>query len=152
MSKPLTAALFSAILFTACATTPKAPCGDTQRVVESVAVLHPECVRLSVHSTPPGGGGKVAIASTSPDKLGKPSDPEDIEAMQSGETIVKEESGAIDFTVPIARRGDSWNAACGVTLTADAGANRDQLRARAQQIARSVEVAMAANQQRMTPR
>lgn len=146
MSRLLVPGLFSALLFTACTTTPVAPCADTQRVVESVAVLHPECVRLSVHSTPPGGGAKVAIASTSPDKLGKPSDPEDIEAMRSGQTILREEPGALDFTVPIVRRGDTWNAACGVTLAAAAGANRDQLRARAEQIARSVEVAMTANQ------
>jgi hypothetical protein len=146
MPRLATHALFCALLIPACTTTPKAPCADTQRVVESVAVLHPECVRLSVHSAPPGGGAKVAIASTSPDKLGKPSDPEDIEAMQSGRTIVREEPGAVDFTVPITRRGDTWNAACGVTLAANAGANRDQLRARAEQIARSVEVAMAANQ------
>lgn len=144
-------ALLSCLLFS-CTATPKAPCVDTQRVVESVAVLHPECLRLSVHSVPPGGGSRVAIASTDPERLGRPSDPEDLEAMRSGQTIVLDEPGALDVTVPITRRGNVWAAACGVTMRVDAATDRAQLRARAEQIAKSIEAAMLAKAPGAMPR
>jgi hypothetical protein len=140
-------AVLAAVLCPACTSTPKAPCADTQRAVESVAVLYPDCVRLTVHSIPPGGGQQVIVASTLPEKLGLASGPEDLEAMRSGKTIVLDEPGALDVTVPIGQKDGAWTAACGVTMRGNHASqfDRDMLRARARQIAKAVEAAMASN-------
>lgn len=121
-----------------------APCADTQAVVESVAKQHPDCVRLTVHSAPPAGGAWCVIASTSADKLGKPSDKEDLDAMGTGRTVVLDEPGAVDVTVPILLKDAKWRATCGVTVKAAAGANRQQLVDNANSIAKAVEASMAA--------
>ena len=120
-----------------------APCADTQAVVESVAKQYPDCVRLTVHSAPPAGGDWCVIASTSEDKLGKPSDKEDLDAMGTGRTVVLDEPGAIDVTVPILLKDAKWRATCGVTVKAAEGANREQLVANANRIAKAVEASMA---------
>jgi hypothetical protein len=132
-------ALFAA----GCASGPKKPaCPMTQAAVESVAKQYPECVRLTVHSLPPSGGTECnAIASTDANKLGMHSDPEDLKAMKTGEMVLLEEPGALDYTYPIMQKDGTWMAACGVTLKSDAG-NRTQLQARAQVIAKDVEAAL----------
>lgn len=146
MSLPsIVGVLVTAILFAACTSTREAADPDAQHAVESIAALYPDCLRLTVHGVPPAGGARVAVASTLPAERGLPCDPEDLEAMESGRTIVRQEPGALDFTVPIRQRGTTWTAACGVTLQAEAGADRDQLRVRAQQIARSVELTIDAH-------
>jgi hypothetical protein len=131
------------LLAAGCSSTSSAPCKDTQAAVESVAKQHPDCVRLTVHAVPPSGGSHVAVASTMASKLGKPSDPEDLKAMQTGEAVLLDEPGAIDVTLPIMQKDGKWNAACGVTLKAATGADRQQLVAKAKQIASAVEAAMA---------
>ncbi len=121
-----------------------APCPDTQAIVESVAKQYPDCTRLTVHTTPPSGGACCAVASTSAAKLGKASDPEDLDAMKTGKTVVLDEAGAVDVTVPICSNGGSYTGACGVTLKSSAAATREDLVARATLIAKDVETRMAA--------
>lgn len=99
-----------------CKSTPAAPCADTQAVVDKVAAAHPDLVRLTVHAVPPQGGAMCAVASTSADKLGKPSDPEDHRALESGETVVLDEAGAVDYTVPVRQKDGKYTAVVGVTL------------------------------------
>jgi hypothetical protein len=127
----------------ACSSTQAAPSASAQAVVDSVAARHPDCVRLTVHGVPPEGGVSCAIASTAAEKRGKPSDKEDIDAMRTGETIVLDEAGALDVTVPILQREGKWTHACGVTLKAATGVNRAQVIVRAKDIAREVERGMA---------
>lgn len=131
-----------ALGFTACQSTTAAPCADTQKVVDSVAAANPDVIRLTVHAVPPAGGEYCAIASTSADKRGKPSDPEDFDAMQTGQTVVRDEPGAIDVTVPVLQKAGKWTAAVGVTLKAESGDSRSQLTARGQQIAQAVAAQM----------
>jgi hypothetical protein len=140
-----------ALLLHGCAGAPAAPCADTQRIVESIAAKHPECVRLTVHAVPPAGGGHVAVASTSATKLGKPSDAEDLEAMQTGKPVLLDEPGALDVTVPMLWQDHVWTAACGVTLQATAGASRADLQTRAEAIAKEVETAMAVQASQPAP-
>lgn len=99
-----------------CAAAPKALCPDTQNAVEHVAAAHPEVVRLTVHAVPPAGGEMCVIASSLAAKLGKPSDPEDHRAVASGETVVLDEPGAVDYTVPVRLREGRYTAAVGVTM------------------------------------
>ncbi|HEX5050489.1 MAG TPA: hypothetical protein VFZ65_01835 [Planctomycetota bacterium] len=127
-----------------CQGTPDPSSNSTQAIVESVAAQHPECVRLSVHAVPPAGGDYRAVASTSPAKLGTPSDKEDLDAMKSGQTLVLDEPGAIDVTVPILSKDGRWTATCGVTVKAGPGADRAALVVNAKAIAASVETAILA--------
>jgi hypothetical protein len=145
MSRRLvTVALVSVLAALGCKSTPTAPCPDTQAIVESIAKQHPDCTRLTVHAVPPSGGAACAVASTSAAKIGTPSDPEDLDSMRSGKTLVLDEPGAIDVTVPLLQKDGKWTATCGVTLRAAAGADRAQLVASATQIAKAVEAAMVA--------
>lgn len=112
-------------------------CVDPQAVVEQIAKEHPECTRLTVHCTPAGETAAIACASTAADKKGKPSDPEDLRAMQTGQTVVLDEAGALDVTVPICAKDGKHMAACGVTLKG--AGSRDQQIAAATAIAKKVE-------------
>ncbi|HEX6810366.1 MAG TPA: hypothetical protein VF384_01970 [Planctomycetota bacterium] len=134
----------SVLVGASCKSSPPGTCADTQSVVETVAEQHPEVVRLTVHSSQTTGGACLAIASTSADKLGTPSDKEDLTAINDGRTIVLDEPGAIDVTVPILQKDGKWTAACGVTVKAAAGTSRDQLVANANSVAKAVEASMAA--------
>lgn len=113
---------------------------DPQVVVEKVAKANPEVTRLTVHCMKDGAA--TACASTSADKKGKPSDAEDIKAMQTGETTVLQEGGALDVTVPILAKDGKFGAACGVTLKAD-GMTREQAVAKAKTIAQAVDTGLA---------
>lgn len=114
-----------------------------QTAIEAVAKANPEIVRLTVHMQPTGGSGPVAVASTSADKLGKPSDKEDVQAMQSGQTVVLDEKDAVDVTVPAMQKDGKWTAAIGVTLKAPAGADKEALKKKAAEIASSLEKTLA---------
>lgn len=110
---------------------------DPQVVIETVAKANPGVTRLTVHCLQ-ADGSAMACASTSADKKGKPSDPEDLKAMQTGQTVVLEEGGALDVTVPIRAKDGKFGSACGVTVKAE-GMTRDQAVAKATAIAKTVE-------------
>jgi hypothetical protein len=134
----LSVSLFLLAATPACKSCCAEGCTPPQDVVEAVAKENPDCTRLTVHCTPAGAAGPIACASTSAEKKGKPSDPEDVKAMQTGETIVLDEAGAIDVTVPILAKDGKFTAVCGVTLKA-AGLTKDQAKAKATTIAKAVE-------------
>jgi hypothetical protein len=140
MSPKLAAPLFAFVLFHACQTEPMRP--DAQNIIDRLAKEQSDIVRLTLHTTPPDGGAMCAVASTASDKLGKPSDPEDVKAMQTGETVVLEEGGSLDVTVPIQQFEGRWTAAVGVTLRPAAGEVRWQTVARATEIAKAVEAGL----------
>lgn len=112
-----------------------------QSVVEDIARENANITRLSVHAKPDGADQLHAIASTSADKRGALSDPEDVRAIQSGEVVVIDEGPGIDVTVPILRSNGSYLAAAGVTLS-DAAGDRDAAIATARSIAGRLEAAM----------
>jgi hypothetical protein len=142
--RPLAAAVaLSALLFAAaCASTGAAKCADcstAQSVVESVAKLHPDCLRLTVHCAMEGGA--KACASTDAERVGTASEKEDLDAMRSGKTIVLDEAGAIDVTVPINAKDGKFMSTCGATMKV-AGMSRDQAVAQATAIAKAVEAGL----------
>jgi hypothetical protein len=118
-------------------------CEQAQAVVERVARENPSVTRLTVHCTPPKGGAPMACASTSADKRGKPSDPEDLRAMQSGRPEVMEEGTALDVTVPIMQKDGRYTGACGVTLKPEG--TREATIERARSIAMAVETDVKKN-------
>ena len=84
------------------------------------------------------------IASTMKERRGKPSDPEDLQAMKSGQEVVLDESGAIDVTVPILKKSGKATAVAGVTLRAEEGADRGALVQKARGIAQELAAAVHA--------
>lgn len=137
------AAAVLALFATACQSNRPAVCADTQAIVDAMAAKYPEIVRLTVHTTPAGAKESIAVASTLPAKRGKASDVEDLNAMRRGETIVIEEVGALDVTVPICRKGALCTAAAGVTLTMGPGADKQKLTELGNAIGKEIEGKMA---------
>lgn len=131
--------LFS-LIAAACSSSPDANT-TPQSVVEAVAKKNPDCTRLTLHCTKVNASGPSVCASTAADKLGKPSDPEDLQALSSGQTVVLEEAGALDVTVPILMKDGKAMAACGVTLKPGT-MTREQTIERAKGIAKAVEASM----------
>ena len=127
-------ALLPACKSTGCCTAECAP----QTVVDKVAKENPGVTRLTVHCMQDGAA--VACASTSAEKKGKPSDPEDLKAM-GGETVVLDEAGAVDVTVPILAKDGKFGGACGVTLKLD-GMTKEQAVAKAKTIAAAVDAGL----------
>lgn len=142
--RSLSAAALLVLFTSACQSTPTAPCADTQAIVEAVAKEYPAVTRLTVHTTPPNGGESIAIASTLPEKLGKPSDPEDLKAIKKGETVVIENTNELDVTVPICQKEGKFTAAAGVTFKTERGTDKKQLTELAQAIAKVLEDRMKA--------
>ena len=131
------------IVLAACASA-KAPYPAAQDIVESVAAGHPDLVRLTLHAVPTGKTECTQIASTMKERRGKPSDPEDLQAMKSGQEVVLDESGAIDVTVPILKKSGKATAVAGVTLRAEEGADRGALVQKARVIAQELAAAVHA--------
>lgn len=126
----------------ACQSAPKAPCPDTQEVVDRIAAANPDVVRLTVHAVPPEGGAMCAVASTADDKRGKASDPEDHQALANGETVVLDEASGIDVSVPVLQQGGKFTAVVGVTMKS--GQDRAAIVQKAKSIASEVAGAMPA--------
>ena len=114
-----------------------APSAGIQQIVDSVQAKHTDLVRLTVHAVPAGKTQACAVASTAADKRGKPSDPEDLEAMSSGKEVVLDQGGNVDVTVPLPGMDGKNVGAVGVTLKAGSK-SRDQLIGDARNIAQSV--------------
>ena len=124
-------------------TTTCAACENAQAAVEKVAKANPDVTRLTVHCLAKDGAGALCCASTSAQKRGKPSDPEDLKAMQTGQPVVLQEGAAVDVTVPILAKDGRCTAAAGVTLQ-PGGMNNEQVIAKAKTIATALEAELAA--------
>jgi len=120
--------LFLVALLAACSSMKgDVPYPDAQKVVDQVAAKHSNLIRLTLHAVPQGQTQCTQLASTMAERRGKPSDPEDLQAMKTGKRIVLEEPGAVDVTVPILMKGGKPTAIAGVTLRAPAGSDRNAL-------------------------
>lgn len=107
-------------LFSACSPT-EASESNAQAVVDAIAAKNESILRLTIHAMPAGETEYVFAASTLASKIGQPSDPEDLQAIETGEVVVLEETGGIDVTVPIRLREGKHTAAAGVTMDASMG-------------------------------
>lgn len=82
----------------------RAASSTAQDIVDRVAGQHAEIARLSI-AVPPGASGARIVASTVSGRIGEPSDPEDVRAMETGEETVLHEGKNLDYTVPVRDRG-----------------------------------------------
>ena len=103
-----------------------------QSLVDSVAAAHDDVVRLTIHAVPAGGEKAQVIASTSAEKRGSWSDPEDIQAMDSGEAVELMEGDDLDLSVPVMDASGTAMAVVGVTVSGD---DQAAMRQSAEQIA-----------------
>ena len=128
--------LLTAILLTSCSSpSPRTNFRDAQRLVDDLAARHDDLVRLTIHAVPTGRKSSRIIACNLPEKIGQPSDPEDIEAMHTGRTIVLREGDNLDVTAPLTDRLGKPVAAAGITLKCPPTADQDTLTAQAKTIA-----------------
>jgi hypothetical protein len=61
-----------------------------QKLVDEITAKHPELNIIGLHSTPPNGAESVIVACSNKKKVGKKSDPDDLQVMQSGKPTVEE--------------------------------------------------------------
>lgn len=140
------ALLIVVALLAACASTGgDVPYPEAQQLIDRIAAEQTDLVRLTLHAVPTGKTECIQLASTTPERRGKPSDPEDLDAMRTGKEVVLNEPGALDVTVPILAKGGKPTAIAGVTLRSDKMADRDALIQRAKKIADSLAAAVSAS-------
>jgi hypothetical protein len=114
---------------------------SVQQAVEDVAHQYRDVVRLTVHAVPRGETQLRAVASTSADKKGQLSDPEDRRAFQGGEEVVLEEGDALDVTLPMTDASGRRTWVAGVTIKSQ-GRPREQVVAEARTIAQALAAAV----------
>lgn len=75
--------------------------GDTyaQKLLEKTFAAHPELNVMGLHATSPSGGDSAIIASNVKSKIGKKSDPDDIEVMKTGKPVVEEKAARSIFDI-----------------------------------------------------
>ncbi len=108
---------------------------EAQAIVDRIVAANSDLVRLTIHAVPTGQAESRIIASNLPEKIGRPSDPEDIDAMKTGETVVLREGEDLDVTAPVRDEEGRPIAATGITLKVPEDATEDQVVAAAKQIA-----------------
>lgn len=115
---------------------------EAQAMVDAVAARHGDVVRLTIHAVPSDGDRARVIASTSADKLGKWSDPEDLEALDNAVPITLMEGDDLDYTAPVVGAGGEPIAAVGVTVSGtDEGAMKASATAIAAELADAIRAA-----------
>ena len=134
-------AALSLLLLASCASGPKPmDFAAAQTMLEQVAGKHADLVRLTIHAVPTGEERARVIASNVASKLNQWSDPEDLEAMKTGEAVTLMEGANLDYTVPVMKDGKAI-AAVGVTVKGD---DKDKMTASAFSIAMELSRAIQA--------
>lgn len=131
-------AVLSFALVAACGVFRRDDFREAQQLVDALSQRYQEITRLTVHAVPAGESECRVIASTDPGRRGTSSDPEDQQALSTGEVVVLEEPGAIDVTVPVLPFEGKPTAVVGVTLRQPEGRSKEATVARAKEIAKAV--------------
>ena len=113
----------------------ESPFRKAQELVDRVVAKHPGLVRLTIHAVPTGEQGSRIIACNIKEKIGKLSDPEDLEAMKTGKTVTLKEGDNLDVTAPICDKAGKPIAATGITLRFKKGESENQVVEKAKSIA-----------------
>lgn len=114
---------------------------EAQRIVEQVAARHADVVRLTVHAVPSQAKTSRVIASNVPAKIDDASDPEDIQAMETKQSVTLEEGDHLDYTAPVIDASGKAIAAVGITVK---GTSEAAMRTSAEAIARELSSALLA--------
>ena len=112
--------------------------GQVQEVVDQIVVTHARLVRLTVHAVPAGQTESKIIACNIREKIGKTSDPEDIDAMRTRKPVILREGTNLDVTMPILNDAGQVIGATGITFRDDGSGDENELIAEARRIAEEV--------------
>ena len=115
---------------------------DAQALVEKIVAKYPQLVRLTIHAVPTGEKNSRIISCNIRKKLGKPSDPEDLEAINKNKTVVLREGDNLDVTAPICNKAGIPIAATGITLRFKKGEKEDVVVEKAKAIAKELTSAI----------
>lgn len=113
-----------------------------QELVDNMVLKHPDLVRLTIHAVPAGEECSRIVACNIKEKIGKPSDPEDLEAMKTGKTVTLKEGDNLDVTAPILDKAGKPVAATGITLRFKKGETENELIEKAKSIAEELTIAI----------
>jgi len=108
---------------------------EAQAIVEKIVAQYPEIVRLTIHAVPTSEKNSRIIACNIKEKIGKPSDSEDLEAMKNNKTVILKEGDKLDVTAPVCDVAGKPIAATGITLRLKKGESEDAVVKKAKAIA-----------------
>lgn len=120
----------------------ESPFRKAQELVDRIVAKHPDLVRLTIHAVPTGEEGSRIIACNNKEKIGKLSDPEDLEAMKTGEVVTLKEGDNLDVTAPIRDKTGKPIAATGITLPVSQGETENEVIDKAKTIAEELTIAI----------
>lgn len=118
-----------------------------QAIVDRIAAAHSELARLTIHAIPRGESKMRIVAASVPGKVGKPSDPEDLEAAKTGRPVELREGRDLDYTCPAQDATGHTLAVIGVLISGASGATDEALRAKAKAIAAETAAAIRDSKQ-----
>jgi hypothetical protein len=110
-----------------------------QKLVVEFAAKHTDVVRVALHITPPHGPDNLIVACNIAARVGKKSDPEDIQAMLTGRPVVLKEEGNFDVTLPLHTASGKVIGAIGLTFKPQDNEQESGATARARKMAAEVE-------------
>lgn len=113
-----------------------------QALVDAAVAAHTDVVRLTIHAVPAGETQSRIIACNLAEKIGKPSDPEDLEAVKTGKMTILKEGANLDVTAPILDKQGQAVAAAGITLRMPGGATEEEMVEEAKTIAAALTTAV----------
>src|SRR4051794_13297946 len=101
-----------------------------QELVDITVARHPELIELDVHVRPPGSAQSLIIAAKSQQRIGKPTDQDDLAVFKSGEPFVEvNESGRqnVEAHVPLFDAHGAIIGAVEMTFPYPAGSGFDKI-------------------------
>ena len=84
-------------------------------------------------------GSTMRIVSTVPSKIGKPADPEDIDAITENKVIAIDEGGVLDVTVPMVNAKGQPSAVAGIRIFLKDGMTQASAKEKAISMAKDIE-------------
>src|SRR5258706_4618747 len=98
-----------------------------QDLVDRAASRHPELLQIDIHAVPPGATQSAIVAAKSRDRIGKPTDPDDLAVFKSGEPRIEiNQAGDNNVEVAVQLRDVSRRAVGVIELTFPYIAGTDQ--------------------------
>jgi iron complex outermembrane receptor protein len=109
-----------------------------QSLVDRISARHPELLQVDIHAVPPGSQASVIVAAKDRSRVGKPSDPDDIEVARTGQPRVEINrvgNNNVEVEVPLLSVTRETVGAIELTFPYVAGTDRDALLQKANDIA-----------------
>jgi hypothetical protein len=118
-----------------------------QQLVDKLAADHPDLLRVALHVTPPKKSDNLIIPCNLPERIGRKSDPEDLQAMRMGQPILLKEGENFDVTLPLHDAAGRTIGAIGLTFKPRPGEQDPAATRRARAMAGQIEKQIASAEQ-----